>query len=195
VLAWIYPITTSSSAIVGSDGILFQVASGLTYYVNVISGNACHGTSSTLTLNTWNFVGVTSENVTGGQNCSFYINGKLNSITLASGNRLDPVTQYAMIGCFGPTCSNRKFNGIIDEVMIWNRALSSDEISQLYNSTFASNRFNLTTSFQEIYYNRQMNSTNTTNIWMWMDLNNCPSGTIYSREFELKSCCMNCSCW
>ena len=159
-------------------------------YYGAWTNVANYEVKSTLTFgfNKWVFV----CNVLNGTDSLLYVNGTFIENKSYSGNIVSPT--YFDVGRHAGTNLDW-FNGTIDEVMVWNRALSSDEISQLYNSTFASNRFNLTTSFQEIYYNRQMNSTNTTNIWMWMDLNNCPSGTIYSREFELKSCCMNCSCW
>jgi hypothetical protein len=55
------------------------------------------------------------------------------SLTSASGV-LDSSTNDIRIGARVDTGSNRYWNGSLDEVMVWNRVLSSTEIQQVYNS-------------------------------------------------------------
>jgi len=81
--------------------------------------------SQTHNLNQWyHFVGTYD-----GQNIKMYKDGMLVGTTPATGN-LGVNDVSAKIGTFTGTTYN--FNGLIDEVRIYNRALSSTEVYQLY---------------------------------------------------------------
>jgi hypothetical protein len=61
------------------------------------------------------------------------VNGKLFSSTSDAGGPI-PATNTAPLRIMADTLSLRYFvNGIIDEVFIWNRALSESEIKAIYN--------------------------------------------------------------
>jgi len=80
-----------------------------------------------ITTGTWyHIVGVrTSGQVT------VYVNGIAGSATSATGD-IDTTNNLYIGKCFDPTYP-RHFNGLIDEVAIFNRALSAEEISDLYD--------------------------------------------------------------
>jgi hypothetical protein len=77
-----------------------------------------------LSLNTWTHV-VLVRNSNG--NALFYMNGNMtNNISSGSGNT-DGVLRIGTAGTYD-------YNGLIDEIRIWNRSLSTKEIQQLYYS-------------------------------------------------------------
>jgi len=107
-------------------------------------GNAI-GTTD-LRSNTWQFVCGTYN----GSQIRAYVNGNSEKSTeYTTGLTLDAKTLQIGVDSDAP---NRYFNGSIDEVRIWNRALSSAEVRQQYYSSlnkFASDRwvFNSTQTF------------------------------------------------
>jgi hypothetical protein len=91
------------------------------------------GTSVVIPLNTWTMVTITyNGTVNQSNNLLFYTNG-----TFAQGLKMD--VSFSL-----PTASSNKqigsggwrgyFNGNIDELGIWNRELTSSEITELYNA-------------------------------------------------------------
>ncbi|OGS34324.1 MAG: hypothetical protein A2474_07610, partial [Elusimicrobia bacterium RIFOXYC2_FULL_34_12] len=98
-----------------------------------------------LSVGTWYHVAVTYE----GTAIRLYINGELQGTTSASGN-IDNHGTTLCIGKDGGSGGNN-FSGIIDEVKIYNRALTASEVLAEYNSaipdaTTPSTINNLTTS-------------------------------------------------
>jgi hypothetical protein len=83
-----------------------------------------------LTLNQWHYVVGSGD----GNNVSIYIDGQLKSSATTGGYTiLNDATSLAL---GTETTSGAKdvwFNGIMDEVMIYNRALSANEITTLYS--------------------------------------------------------------
>ena len=79
-----------------------------------------------------------------------------------------------------------------------NQTISCLNFTASNSSEFWKWNITLNTSYQTIYTNRSLNSQNTTNIWLWINMTNC-NGTAqaYSRRlFDLKSCCIGCEpCW
>ena len=84
--------------------------------------------SSPLNINTWYLVSVTYDN----GNPKIYINDSLNN---SSSNTIDFAGSYFGndIGRLG--IGSQYFNGSIADVMVYNRALTSDEIARNYNAT------------------------------------------------------------
>jgi len=78
---------------------------------------------------------------------SIYINGVLNSSDSVSlsGSFNNPSPTYSAIGIRGDDYGD--FNGTIDEVMIFNRSLTADEIMGLYNSSANRILTNTTTDY------------------------------------------------
>ena len=104
-------------------------------------------TTDTISLDTYSHILATKK----GTNCSIYINGQLSqSFTcdisqnmtgnLQIGHRTSGVNEY--------------FNGSIDEVRIWNRTLTTEEISQMYMSNLQ--KYNQTQWY--LYVNQSKNA-------------------------------------
>jgi hypothetical protein len=92
------------------------------------SGGYSAVTSGVLSTNTWYHVVGTQSGAT----TSLYINAGTPSTTTFSGTRAS--TTYS-VGAFSrPTDTAADFDGSLDEIGIWSRALSSTEVTALYNS-------------------------------------------------------------
>jgi len=85
--------------------------------------------------NVWRHIVATSEK---GGNFSLYVDGILRSTKVL--NPTQEATQLIDIGGYSSS-TTMSWNGSIDEVMIFNRSLSADEISSLYNQSLSSNKF------------------------------------------------------
>ena len=60
----------------------------------------------------------------------FYVNGDLSDSTVGA---LGPVNTAALLmGSAGPTCQH--YGGALDEIQIWNRALTDDQVAQTYRA-------------------------------------------------------------
>jgi len=93
------------------------------------SGGTCHSSAISFTsyLNSWHYFAASYD----GQNSKIYIDGKLiNTISTCSGT-INPSTSAIYIG--SRTLTNYFLNTKIDEVKIYNTALTDDEIKQDYN--------------------------------------------------------------
>jgi hypothetical protein len=87
-------------------------------------------TPSNLTNSNWYHFVMVHNSSTGG---SFYINGVLVS-TYATTGSLCSSTNPLYLGCDnGLGTLNRFLNGKLDDIGIWNRALTTQEVTQLYN--------------------------------------------------------------
>ncbi|OGS43280.1 MAG: hypothetical protein A2539_08975 [Elusimicrobia bacterium RIFOXYD2_FULL_34_15] len=84
--------------------------------------------ANTFLVNKWYHIATTMD----GQTTKIYINGTLSkSSTLSSGTSIYVSNVNLQIGAANTTLN---MTGVIDEVGIWNRALSANEIASLYNS-------------------------------------------------------------
>ena len=61
-----------------------------------------------------------------------YLNSILNKTSNLFTGGFNNTAQLLYIGSYG---SSERFNGYLDDVRIYNRALSSNEISEIYNRT------------------------------------------------------------
>ena len=90
-----------------------------------------------MVLNTWNHVCITYKYIGLGNNIAkLFVDGILvNTDTLVQ-NIGDPGTQATYIGFESMVSPDPSFhfNGKIDDIGIWNRALTQQEITTLYNS-------------------------------------------------------------
>ena len=106
-------------------GITFDVRSSK-IYADFYATTSVSGTT-TLSTGTWYFATLTYD----GTNMRLYLNGSLEATSSA-------ITANVLIGSqiIGRAfwTSGNFFNGYLDEIGIWSRALSADEVSQLYNS-------------------------------------------------------------
>ena len=92
--------------------------------------------NSTVSLNQWMHTAITYD----GANIKWYIDGVLDKTSAATGTiTSDP--RSVRIG--GEPAFGRFLNGSIDEVRVYNRALSADEIQRLWNSTVFTRYFTI----------------------------------------------------
>jgi len=142
IAAWIKPNTVSAQQAVIARGKSDGVAAGNDGYglwinssgkINVGSfGGGNFDGNSVLPANTWYHVAV----IINGASSALYINGLDNTPTSHAVNVVAS-SQPLKIGAsrnLTDTADMRFFNGSIDELAIWNRSLSSQEIQSLYSS-------------------------------------------------------------
>jgi len=95
-------------------------------------GRSQYGNTTALTTG-WHYL--VAETVTGAANTSLWVDGVsqniINDDTSASAYNFQTVTASTYIGS---DSAGYYFTGYIDEIGIWSRALSTTEISQLYNA-------------------------------------------------------------
>jgi len=121
-----------------------------------------------------------------------------NVIFLPSNNNATNVTPYGQtnnIAIFNITWMNYDVNA---SLAIRINETTSCAFFRISNTSSWDNGFNLTTSFKQIYYNRQFNSSGTTNNWLWVNLYNCNATELktFVKRFDLESCCIGCmACW
>lgn len=134
---------------VNTSGGLYLAARGL----DTGSLTTLAAAPNNITANQWQYVVGIYDNVTSYHR--LYINGRLvanTSIALAKINISNPLSA-PRIG--NHNSGTEPFNGTIDEVMMWNRTLSSQEVLQLYMSNLK--KFNSTQWY--LYVNQTKNST------------------------------------
>jgi hypothetical protein len=139
VSAWIYPqaFTTTNVIIAPSrassaNGIAFTVyGTGLRFTTYAVKDY----TSSTITLsaNTWYYVTAVLNN----NNVTFYVNGvERDTVTHTTGGLVNTDDQY-QIGAStssGSSALTFPFNGKLDDIRVYSRVLSGDEITAIYNT-------------------------------------------------------------
>ncbi len=79
---------------------------------------------------TWHQVVLTGNNTN--RTMSFFVDGQLNSSFSISGNIIHSTSTHVTIGVNEPISNLHWFRGAIDDIRIYNRALSATEIQQLY---------------------------------------------------------------
>lgn len=101
----------------------------MTFFTGAVNGEAY--TNTRLDLNVWNMMTVVFKgNSFGPNNVDFYKNGVfVQSKTKTNVNNTQPTIMR-----FGGSGSNLFYDGMMDEIGIWSKELTSDEILQLYNS-------------------------------------------------------------
>lgn len=139
VSMWVYPTSFAAEAglydaqVLGGPGgrtnafVLVQNASTgkLRIFSNASYSSA---TNNTVTLNTWNHIIIKRSGTT----VTFYINGVADSVTITLAT--DISAGGAVVGRYADASSGY-YSGSLDDVRIYNRALSSAEITQLYQGS------------------------------------------------------------
>jgi hypothetical protein len=148
-------------------GPCFQIhkESSGSYWLNWYGGGEKKSDLLTFEMNKWYHVVVVRE---GGSTIRWYRNGEL--VGTAVPDEIDKDPDYVWIG--GDE-AGENFNGTIDEVMIFNRSLTSDEVRELYESRVTygtSTTFTLTEEGSgdtdvnyKLYRNESLDVTNTEN--------------------------------
>lgn len=139
--AWINT-STVGSGVRNITGVFGAGSSGTIFDINRTAGkldgtwaNTVIATGSVvLSINTWYHVVMVRYGSTGSWTCDFYINGVLDNST--SGIATNP--NAGTFGIIGALASNSApFFGFINDVKMYNRALSASEIRQLYTSPYS----------------------------------------------------------
>jgi hypothetical protein len=150
--AWIYPISARTHSIFdnyyeieGTDGgyaVWLSADNNITFGAGgILSNVVVSSPSNSFNLNEWSHIAV----VRGGKDVNFYVNGVLNSSAVVGAGTLyyDTVARLLDSGRF---IGHRKtaradysqggqadFNGVLEEVAVWGKALSAAEVSERYN--------------------------------------------------------------
>lgn len=141
LMAWINTSTSATMGIINKG----SAASSLAYYLNVSTGRRLIGgvikaggtngtavtvqtATNTLPASGWTHVSFVWDSLS----LKIYINGILSNTTSTTALAARATTGTLQIGSVYPTTS--RFRGTIDEVSIYNSALSATDILNIYNS-------------------------------------------------------------
>ncbi|MBU0760587.1 MAG: LamG domain-containing protein [Nanoarchaeota archaeon] len=143
VSAWVKPTSgheAYSYAWRKGDAKLYAYdTSATSYAVNPSPYESPYNIYITLAPNVWNHVVTVAFNSGSGKNFTAYVNGQNAGSKLYPSPITDVLTNDFSIGA-DISGNRRYYNGSIDEVMVFNRALSAAEISALYNAS--ANQYN-----------------------------------------------------
>jgi len=135
VMAWIKKPSQDYwfDSIVTTEAFRFQIDSGRKIHWGWTDGvsNSLVDSNTTITLNEWHHVVGVKEGTT----IKFYIDGKPAGSGTISATRNVSSMRIGVDGLSGIGAIDY-FNGVIDDVKIYNRALTPEEISLHYRSTF-----------------------------------------------------------
>jgi hypothetical protein len=146
ILSWIYiqqypPVRGSIVArdVPGNREYEFRVSNNgnpsfTVYPTGSSTGQEGQASNAILPLNTWYHVAVTLDS---SRNISLYINGTLDSSGTISNGNIPTANIITTIG--EGTYQNYNFNGLIDEVRIYDRVLSEQEINDIMTGTSTCN--------------------------------------------------------
>jgi parallel beta-helix repeat protein len=117
----------------GGDDFLFYTNEGgkVCFY----DFSACG--ESELSLNQWYHIAVTRASDT----VSFYVNGEFDGSTTVS---TDPIEPYYGMRNIGGDEVGETVTGFLDELAIWNRSLTTEEIADLYNEYYENSSSSIT---------------------------------------------------
>ena len=139
IIAWIKLTATDNECIIGK----YDATDNHRFILHRISGGKLstilgHGTATdvsitggtTLSTGVWYHTALTYD----GTDAKLYINGSSDATPVTASGALSFNGETTYIGRYDDSSGSGYFSGVIDEVGIWNRALSSNEITALYNS-------------------------------------------------------------
>jgi len=151
VAMWVYRTKTGSTygyfSTLGADGSVngpfidggFQIdgdgwfgTERFRFIVDCDGGDIHVRNQSLVPLNTWTHIAVAWDGVCSASNVLFYFNGAQESATVLSGTAGGSYTAASGAFKIARRVSASNFGGLIDDVRIYNRALTGDEIKRLY---------------------------------------------------------------
>lgn len=129
--AWVNASAIDQSHnIVSSENNVFWIAAGTLY--GGIAGNYQQVSSASFPTNIWKYVALTFDDSS--NTMTLYINGsQINQNTNVTSNYTSEILRIGSHYAGSPKAPVSFFNGKISKVRIYNRALSSSQISQNYN--------------------------------------------------------------
>jgi len=103
------------------------------YVVNTTNSQYVATANSTLSTGVWTHIVGTYNNTT--KAVTLYINGSAQTSTgTLSGTRATPTGNFTIGAGFYNSSRGNYFDGLIDEMGLWSKVLSSEEVTSLYNS-------------------------------------------------------------
>lgn len=160
---WLYPTDTTGSRYVMVKGNPLIPKYGLRisngYVRSVVAGTTKLVSKTRLTLGEWTHVSATYNDATGLH--SIYLNGVLDTSVINAGT--PTVSTDSLI--IGKNFLTDSYIGYIDEVRLWNRALSSSEVGRNFRTTLAANsgvysNLSMSLTFQDQFGNSFAFTTN-----------------------------------
>lgn len=130
-------------------------------FITYSSANRIMVADNTSAINTWHHIVGTTSGASGSREMKFYINGvpaladfdiDLGSAPNNANGSLGDVEVSTASFFIGKYDDGQKFTGNIDEVAIWNTALSSNQVKTLYNNREPFNAKNIALSSLKAYY-------------------------------------------
>ncbi len=135
--AWVYPASLSNSTLFNNNGYRFIVNSANMFYLSY-GPHDCFGGG--IPVGKWSNVVFVVGGATAGSSLTAYVNGVPSAngscrTTLSATMTSHPSDQTFIFGKDYHIGGGTVWDGYIDEVAIWNRALSDSEIQTLYNNS------------------------------------------------------------
>jgi hypothetical protein len=119
---------TSNGQVNSQYNLFFEHSSNsLRWRTTPVSGNYHESRLATNILTSWNFLSASYDGITK----KIFLNGNLSKSDSFSGTIVQNPNGISLIGKHPP--ANYFFNGLIDDVRIYDRALSAEEVQALYN--------------------------------------------------------------
>lgn len=134
--AWVNPAATQSHATPGNQIVsiegayVIDVDSGGKFGFEIDGSGTDVVTSASIPNGVWTYIVMTAS---GAGSLRSYVNGVADSTGSQSYYDIDTLTRALSIGGH-PTATTFNFNGQIDDVRVYNRALTIQEIKDLYNN-------------------------------------------------------------
>ncbi|MBK6772287.1 MAG: proprotein convertase P-domain-containing protein [Ignavibacteria bacterium] len=129
--AWVNPSNTANKGVIAKGG---SLGTSLRYAIRITSSRVVLITNggprlsskstSLIPVNTWTHISATYNSGSG--NFNIYINGILDSSSVVAGAAPTANTDSLYIGISG---ASTPFNGMLDEVRLWNRELTAAEVN------------------------------------------------------------------
>lgn len=151
IMAWIYPnsigetngrIFDKGRSTAGEDGIACGIGTSNRAYLSFGSGSAIYSASNSVPFGSWTHYGATAD--TSGI-ITNYINGQVSGTPTSEGRLLSTITNIRSY-CIGNVAGNgltsgqsRTFDGMLDEVMVFNTVLTQTQINDIYTNGFYPN--------------------------------------------------------
>ena len=114
----------------GATDYIFQINKDGGGKLNLFAAGAWHNSTTAIAPNTWTYVAVTYDGV----DKKFYLNGALDNTEPHAG-AIVQTTKNAYIGRQGESTDAGHYDGLLDEVRVWNVVREETEIEATMNST------------------------------------------------------------
>ncbi len=161
---WIFSITGEINVVAPDGRVLYRVSSGTDPYATSQQG---------ISLNNWHHVTLIYKNVS--ETIEIYIDGVFDSIATNIPSPNPQTANDLYIGKDSSDMYDYYFDGFIDDTRIYNRALSEEEIEELYTSSMGPAPINIFASYDN------------TNEWNWITWREVPGAVSYNLYWGTES--------